>query len=62
VSEKRVLKFEGIDYWNRPVFKDDNGNRFGNVDILFDYGAFAKDVLAKINSYKHVIELWTNTE
>lgn len=30
------VKFEGIDYWHRPVFKQVDGeNRFGSVDLLF---------------------------
>ncbi len=30
------FKFEGIDYWSRPVFKcTDNDVRIGSVDILF---------------------------
>jgi len=49
MSEKRVLKFEGIDDWNRPVFKDENNNRFGNVDILFDWGTPGEKVLEKID-------------
>jgi hypothetical protein len=29
------IKFEGIDYWNRPVFRQvDGDNRFGSVDLL----------------------------
>lgn len=31
----RELKFEGIDWWNRPVFKDKFGYRFGSVDCLY---------------------------
>jgi hypothetical protein len=31
-----TVKFEGIDDWNRPVFKDINSsNRFGSTEILF---------------------------
>ena len=30
------VKFEGIDYWSRPVFKDVKSNRrYGSVDKLF---------------------------
>jgi hypothetical protein len=46
--EKRQLAYEGIDFWNRPVFVDANGNRFGNVDILFDSGAPFEEVTKKI--------------
>ena len=32
------IKFEGVDNWNRPVFKDLNSSaRFGSVDKLFSY-------------------------
>jgi len=48
MSEKRELEFVGIDFWNRPQFKDANGNYFGNVDVLFDYGATFEDVTKKI--------------
>lgn len=47
--EPRILKFWCIDFWNRPVFRDDNGNLFGNMDVLFDYGATGEEVLEKID-------------
>lgn len=32
------IKFEGIDDWNRPVFKDTKSNiRYGDVNNLFSY-------------------------
>tara|TARA_R110000851_G_scaffold202455_2_gene354205 strand:+ start:1432 stop:1821 length:390 start_codon:yes stop_codon:yes gene_type:complete len=32
------IKFEGIDYWNRPVFKDTKSDiRYGDVNNLFSY-------------------------
>ena len=44
-----MLVFSGIDYWNRPVFRDEKTNRYyGSVDILFDYCAGEKEVLASI--------------
>lgn len=46
---KRELKFEGIDDWNRPIFKDQNNNRFGNTDILFPWEATYEDVREKIS-------------
>ncbi len=43
------VKFEGIDSFNRPIFKDvTSSNRFGSVDILFDYGATKEEVLKKV--------------
>lgn len=49
ISEKRILKFECIDYWNRAVFKQvDTELRFGSVDILFDYGTTGEQVLEKL--------------
>lgn len=50
---KRQLKFEGIDDWNRPVFKDHNNNRFGDVDNLFEWGSTFEIVTEKI-SEKHI--------
>ena len=48
------IKYEGIDDWNRPVFKDINSeNRFGSVEILFPYWETEKSVLEKI-SEKHL--------
>ena len=51
---KRQLKYEGIDDWNRPVFKDHNNNRFGNTDLLFDWKATFEDV-DLIISEKHIV-------
>ena len=48
-EEKRELKFEGIDYWSRPVFKDEFGNRFGSTDILFDNDISGEAVLKKVS-------------
>ena len=49
MENKKELKFEGIDDWNRPVFKDENNNRFGNTDILFAWGTTGEEVLEKID-------------
>lgn len=48
MEDKRILTFEGIDGWNRPIFKDDRGNRFGNTDKLFGWEATGEDVLKEI--------------
>ena len=53
-DEMKMTKvtFESIDSWNRPVFKDiDSKNRYGSVDILFDYDATEKEVLEKITPF-----------
>lgn len=34
MSGKRELKYVGVDYWCRPLFKDRHGNVFGSVDKL----------------------------
>ena len=48
--KKTNIKFEGIDSWNRPVFKRiDSNERFGSVDILFNYSDTEKEVLDKIS-------------
>lgn len=48
--EKIKVEFEGIDSWNRPVFKDVNSKaRYGSVWTLFDYGDTEEVVLSKIN-------------
>jgi hypothetical protein len=46
---KKQLKFEGIDDWNRPIFKDQDNNRFGNTEILFDWGTSYEEVREKIS-------------
>lgn len=47
--EKRELKFQGIDFWARPQFKDQHGNYFGSVEDLFDYSATFEEVTEKIS-------------
>ena len=43
------IKFECIDYFNRPVFKSvKNRNRFGSVDKLFSHGDTEADVLREV--------------
>ncbi len=40
----KELVFEGIDYWNRPVFKHtESEERFGSVDILVNSEKEAKE-------------------
>lgn len=46
---KRELKFVSIDDWNRAVFKDQVGNYFGNVDVLFNWGSSFEDVIKKLD-------------
>lgn len=46
---KRELEYCGIDFWNRPQFKDQMGNYFGNVNILFDHGVSFETVTNKIS-------------
>ena len=44
------FKFEGIDDWNRPIFKNQASTiRLSNVDILFSWGATEDEVLEKID-------------
>jgi len=48
---KIKIKFEGVDSWGRPVFKDvKSQSRFGSVDVLFDHSATEKEVLEKISN------------
>lgn len=47
---KRVLRFEGVDNWSRPIFKDANNCRYGSTDKLFHFEAIGEEVL------KHVTE------
>lgn len=45
------VKFKGIDYWNRPVFKslDKPRHFYGCTNNLFDYGAKEDEVLDRIS-------------
>lgn len=39
------IKFEGIDSWNRPVFKEEQSNcRYGCLDKLFPYDATTQQI------------------
>lgn len=44
MSTKRELKYIGIDYWSRPIFKDKNDNLFCSLNKLFPDGASFEDV------------------
>ena len=45
-----TIKFEGVDSFNRPIFKDINSkDRYGDTDHLFDTEATEGEVLTKIN-------------
>ena len=48
---KTELKFEGIDNWNRPIFKDLNNNRYGSVCTLFRFTATYEDVIKKLSVF-----------
>jgi len=51
MSEK--VRFEGIDDFNRPVFKAlDNRNRYGSTDELFSHDAKEKYVLRCMGEIK----------
>ena len=46
------IKFEGIDDWNRPVFKSTKSkHRFGDVNNLFSYNEFKENKI--IEQYKN---------
>ena len=48
------IKFEGIDDWNRAVFKALESNaRFGSTSVLFPYWEPEESVLEKV-SEKHL--------
>jgi len=46
---KNRVKFVGIDYWSRPVFKDEKGNYFGSLDKLFNSVDTEQKVLESVN-------------
>lgn len=46
---KRQLKFEGINDWNCPIFKDHNNNRYGDTENLFKWGSTFEMVIARIS-------------
>ena len=47
-----ILKFEGIDNWSRPIFKDDKNNRYGATCQLFSYGTTGEEVIARLNPHE----------
>jgi len=50
---KKKVRFEGIDDFNRPVFKSlDNRNRYGSTDELFSQDADEKYVLQSMGEIK----------
>lgn len=50
MAEKLKVKFIGIDYWNRAMFKLEGKSVYlSNVEILFDYDATENDVREKIS-------------
>ena len=48
--EKIELEFEGIDSWNRPIFKDCKGNRFGSTNRLFEYRDTFENVMKTLTT------------
>lgn len=53
---RKDLKFVGVDYWSRPVFKSTKGRYYCCVDQLQDDNATevdAEDVLKNINDGYH---------
>ena len=42
------VKYVNIDDFNRPVFKDNNGNYYGSTDKLFPYWESEKSVIEKV--------------
>ena len=49
-KEEILVKFEGIDRFNRPIFKSlKTKSRYGSVDVLFNYDSTEKDVLRKVS-------------
>ena len=44
------IRFEGIDYWSRPVFKNiKSKSRYGSLNYLFPDGTSEKEVLEKVS-------------
>jgi len=56
MDKVKMVKFQGVDSWNRPVFQynsSPDGNRrhnefYGATDVLFDYDATEAEVLARV--------------
>jgi hypothetical protein len=51
MENEKIIKiyFEGIDDFNRPVFRDENNNRYGSTRMLFHINASEFEVLNVIN-------------
>ena len=48
VKKPTEIRFWTIDDWNRPVFKAENGNLYGSLEILFDFGTEEEEVLKTV--------------
>ena len=56
------IRFEGVDNWNRPVFKDiKTRNRYGSVDKLFCWDADESEVLAYFKNNMGELEYFGNS-
>jgi hypothetical protein len=47
--EKRELKYINIDFWSRPMFKDNRGNYFCCLDKLFPDGTTFEEVTKTVS-------------
>lgn len=51
LMESISVKYVRIDSWNRPVFKEINGeNYYGSLDILFSYNGSKDNVMQKVGA------------
>ena len=55
------IKFEGIDNWNRPVFKNiDSHSRYGSVNKLFGWDEPKENVIKYFKSHLDELEYFGN--
>ena len=55
------VKFVGIDYWNRPLFKSALGSYFGSLDKLFSEGT-TKETVAETISERDLVYFGTDPD
>jgi len=49
-TKQRIIFFEGIDSFNRPVFRSvGSKNRYGSTSKLFDYNTPGEEVIKNID-------------
>lgn len=56
----KQIRFVGVDEWNRPTFKETDGNRYYcDVEHLFNYGATEPEIKAQADKLTPIFKGYT---